>query len=72
MDEKGRGLVYDAWDRLVEIKTSPNGTRLVRYTYDPLGRRVKEENGTTKDLYYSAAWQVLEEREAQAVAKHYV
>ena len=49
-DEKGRGLVYDAWDRLVEIKTSPTGTRIVRYSYDALGRRVKDENGITNAL----------------------
>ncbi len=86
-DEKGRGLVYDAWDRLVEVLTAPGGARLVRYTYDPLGRRACETTGglateklctvtggTLRDFYYSRAWQVVEEREGAtpAVKAHYV
>ena len=60
-DETGRQYVYDAWNHLVDVKTSV-GTRLVRFSYDALGRRVKEENGTAKEFYSSAAWQLLEER----------
>ena len=34
---------------------------LASYSCDGLGRRVVEAvGGTTRDLYYSAAWQVLE------------
>ena len=42
------------------------------YTLDALGRRVKEDvnatydTGTDTELYYSAGWQVLEERQASA------
>src|SRR5439155_6168277 len=60
-DELGRTLIYDAWNRLVQIKDS-SGTTLYTYSYDALGRRVSETvpgtPATTHDLYYSAAWQV--------------
>jgi RHS repeat-associated protein len=65
-DETGKQYVYDAWNRLVLVKNS-SGTDLVRYEYDGLTRRIKERNfqsSTPKqnDLYYSAQWQVIEER----------
>jgi RHS repeat-associated protein len=61
-DETGQTLKYDAWNRLVEIKTS-GGTTLSAYVPDALTRRIKETSGgTTRDLYYSASWQVLEEK----------
>jgi RHS repeat-associated protein len=61
-DETGKGFVFDAWNRLVQVKTSPTGTLLATYAFDPLGRRVQEtESGVTRDLYFSTAWQVLEE-----------
>ncbi|MFO0929436.1 MAG: SdrD B-like domain-containing protein [Gemmataceae bacterium] len=58
-DEQGRTLVYDAWNRLVRV--TEDGTTLIAYTHDALGRRVTEGN---RVLYYSAAWQVIEERES--------
>src|SRR5262249_43241065 len=61
-DETGRQLVYDAWDRLVQVKDA-GGNVLVTYRYDALGRRISATaGGVTRDLYYSDAWQVLEER----------
>jgi YD repeat-containing protein len=61
-DETGRQLVYDAWGRLVTVKDS-GGTTLETDGYDALGRRVTESaSGVTRDLYYSPADQVLEER----------
>ncbi len=85
-DENGRQYVYDAWDRLVEIKTpAPQSQRIARFTYDALGRRVCEtagglagENlctvtgGTRRDFYYSAQWQVLEEHLNGAAKAQYV
>jgi RHS repeat-associated protein len=63
------GLVYDAWDRLVEVRSVDQGNAVLwRGRYDALGRRVFEEDYTQPagrqrtDLYYSADWQVLEER----------
>ncbi|WP_145243812.1 RHS repeat domain-containing protein [Urbifossiella limnaea] len=59
-DETGRRFVYDAWNRLVRVKNA-GGTTLVSYSYDGRNRRVTRNDGATTDLYYSAAWQVVEE-----------
>src|SRR5206468_6224111 len=59
-DQAGHTLVYDAWNRLVQAKNG--ASTLDAYAYDALGRRVSENPGTARDLYYSAQWQVLEER----------
>jgi RHS repeat-associated protein len=60
-DGSGNTYVYDAWNRLVAVRNG--GTTIASYGYDGMGRRITEtESGTTRDLYYSAAWQVLEER----------
>jgi RHS repeat-associated protein len=68
-DETGRTLVYDAWNRLVQVKNS-GGNTLASYKYNALGERVIEVHGTDQhDLYYSAAWQVVEERSSDGV--HY-
>jgi RHS repeat-associated protein len=60
-DGSGNTFVYDAWNRLVAVK---NGASTVAsYAYDGLNRRITETHGSnTTDLYYSANWQVLEER----------
>jgi RHS repeat-associated protein len=59
-DGTGNSYVYDAWNELVAVKS--NGTTVASYSYDGLGRRITQtEGGTTSDLYYSAADQVLEE-----------
>jgi RHS repeat-associated protein len=60
-DQTGKTLVFDAWDRLVQI--SAGGVTIVSYAHDALGRRVSENAGTLRELYYSAGWQVLEERQ---------
>jgi RHS repeat-associated protein len=61
-DELGQTYKYDAWNRLVQVKNS-GGTVIASYAYDGLGRRVQEtHSGTVNDLFYSSAWQVLEER----------
>jgi RHS repeat-associated protein len=59
-DETGKQYVYDAWNRLKIVKNS-GGTTLVTYAYDPLTRRVQEVTGSTRDLYYSSQWQLIEE-----------
>ncbi len=69
-DPSGKTLVWDAWNQLKEVKQGQ--TTLVSYNYDALGRRITENAGTLKDLYYSAAWQVLEEREGSLVRAQYV
>jgi RHS repeat-associated protein len=60
-DGSGNTFVYDAWNRLVAVKNG--GTTLATYGYNGIGERITETHGTTTtDLYYSSAWQVLEER----------
>ena len=61
-DDLGHTLVYDAWNRLVEVKDG--STVLKTYAYDGLGRRITEapNNANPTELYYSAASQVVEER----------
>src|SRR5262249_32915581 len=55
-DETGKQFAYDAWNRLVQVKDASNNV-LASYQYDGLGRRITEAvGGTTRDLYYSAAW----------------
>src|SRR5262249_23578228 len=50
---------------LVAVKQG--STVLVSYTLDALRRRATENAGTLRDLYYSAQWQVIEERESGVV-----
>ena len=72
-DNEGHALVYDAWGRLVTVKTSAAGSAIASYTYDGAGRRITETHGgTTRDLYHSPAGQVLEERQGSAVKDQYV
>ena len=53
--------VYDAWNRLISL--SDGSTTVGQYTYDGANRlTTKLVSGTTRHFYYSAAWQVLEER----------
>jgi RHS repeat-associated protein len=44
------------------VQVKQGATPLASYSYDALGRRVIENSGTARDLYYSTGWQVLEER----------
>jgi YD repeat-containing protein len=65
-DGTGRTYVYDAWNRLVAVKSGSN--TLAAYGYNALGERITETHGTTTtDLYYDASWQVIEERQAGVV-----
>lgn len=72
-DESGRTLTFDAWDRLVSVNASGGGN-LVTYKVDALRRRIvtAPAGGTARHDYYSAAWQVLEEREGGTVKNQYV
>jgi RHS repeat-associated protein len=63
-------LIFDAWNRLVQVKSG--STVLEGYTYDPLGRRVTLNPGTLTSLYYSSAWQVLEEQSGGSTQAQYV
>jgi YD repeat-containing protein len=54
-----RTFIYDAWNRIVEVKAG--GTPVARYTYDGLGRRIRNTL-VGRSYYYSASWQLLAER----------
>jgi RHS repeat-associated protein len=71
-DEVGRQFVYDAWNRLVEVRDG-SGETVKRYAYDGLHRRISEAaGGVTTDFYYSDQWQVLEERVGGQTTVQYV
>ncbi len=71
-DQNGQQYVYDAWNRLVTVKDSGSNT-IATYEFDALGRRVQQTvSSTTTDFFYSAAWQVLEERVGSDVKIQYV
>jgi RHS repeat-associated protein len=71
VDEQGRTFIWDAWNRLVEVKQG--STTLVECQYDGLKRRIVEDDGTSeRHLYYSDQWQVLEERVGGDTVTQYV
>ncbi|OWK38392.1 RHS repeat-associated core domain-containing protein [Fimbriiglobus ruber] len=61
-DETGQQYVYDAWGRLVAVKSAAGAT-LETNTYDGMSRLVTQTSGgvTTKS-YFSAQGQVLEQQ----------
>ncbi len=63
-DELNRTYIYDAWNRLISVSGAGTpSTPQASYAYDALGRRIKEiSGGQTRELFYSAEWQVIEER----------
>src|SRR5262249_24735767 len=71
-DEVGQQYVYDAWNRLVKVKDS-SGNTLETLSYDALFHRISATaSGTTTDYFFSAAWQVLEERVSGQATAQYV
>jgi len=63
-DERNNSFSFDAWNRLAQVVTSSS---TLTYRYDALNRRIVESVlqgmlATSRDLYYSKDWQVLEER----------
>ncbi len=61
--DAGQTMVYDAWNRLVGVKSGSE--TVAAYAYDALTRRISETysgTATTNHLYYSPQWQVIEER----------
>jgi RHS repeat-associated protein len=64
-DESGQTLEYDAWGRLARVRNSGGGV-IATNSYDGLGRRITEVRAGITELYYSASWQVLEERATEA------
>ncbi|MEM8875274.1 MAG: RHS repeat-associated core domain-containing protein [Planctomycetota bacterium] len=80
-DEEGNTLSYDGWGRLVRWDdpgtTGTGGQPEKAYVYDALYRRIEESGALSPRIqsYYSAQWQVLEEREvagSTTVERQYV
>ncbi len=54
--------VWDAWNRIVEVKNE-NGATVQKNAYDGLFRRItKESDGVAVHIYWSDRWKPLEER----------
>lgn len=53
-------LVWDAWNRLMEVKDGTDSVAV--HAYDGLTRRVTKLASTTLHYYYSDQWQILEVR----------
>jgi RHS repeat-associated protein len=67
-------LVWDAWNRLVEVKDE-NGVPVQKNAYDGLSRRItKEAGGTVTHTFWSDRWKPLEERigSATTAARSYL
>src|SRR5579884_3758473 len=70
-DNNGNSFKYNAWNEIVSA--SNNGTTIASYSVDGLGRRATEsEGGTLSDVYFSSAWQVVEEDVSGAMTNQYV
>jgi len=65
-------FVYDAWNRLVQVKADNGGSPgdiIATYCYDAAGRRIRKLLGTNPaspdtsyDYYFNNLWQILEVR----------
>ena len=56
-------LIYDAWNRLVEVKDG--ATSIAKFEYDGLHQRTLKEDvaaGNTYHYYYNPSWQVIDVR----------
>src|SRR5262249_47603985 len=69
-DQTGKTLIVDAWNRLVQVKSG--STVLTSYGYDALNRRITENPGTLRDIYFSNSWQTLEEDVTGGMQDQYV
>jgi RHS repeat-associated protein len=66
-----RTCVWDAWNRLVEVKDG--GVSVAKFRYDGLTRRItKETPAQTRSYYFNNQWRALEERISGTVNKDYL
>ena len=64
-------LVYDAWNRLVQVKDG--ATVVATYGYNGLNHRVKKVVGSeAREFYYNSQWQCLEEYVGSTCNKRYI
>ena len=63
--------IWDAWNRLVEVKDG--GVSVAKFRYDGLTRRItKETPAQTRSYYFNDQWRALEERISGTVNKDYL
>jgi RHS repeat-associated protein len=63
--DENHTYVYDAWNRLVEVRDRGDDSLIAEYEYDGQKRRIeKTVDSTTEDIFYNSEWQILEVRTA--------
>ncbi len=66
-----RNYVYDTDNRLIEVRDA-SSTLIATYSYDPFGRRLSKDTGTSKTYYlYSAEGLIAEADAAGQITKSY-
>ncbi|NBB95343.1 MAG: hypothetical protein GVY16_06340 [Planctomycetes bacterium] len=64
--------IYDAWNRLVEVRDRGDDSLIAEYEYDGQKRRIeKTVDETETDYFYNDNWQLVEERVDGSVAYEY-
>jgi RHS repeat-associated protein len=59
--------IYDAWNRLVEVRDRATDALIAEYEYDGQKRRISSTTGVspvTDDYFYNSGWQLIETRTA--------
>lgn len=60
---KGCTLIWDAWNRIVQVKSAQTNATIATYAYDGLTRRTTSTvSGTVRHFYYNDIWKCVEER----------
>jgi len=60
---KGYTIVWDAWNRIVQVKNAQTSATVATYAYDGLTRRTTSTvSGTVRHFYYNNLWKCVEER----------
>ncbi len=60
---KGLTIVWDAWNRIVQVKNAQPSATVATYAYDGLTRRITSTvGGTVRHFYYNDVWKAVEER----------
>ena len=60
---KGYTIVWDAWNRIVQVKNAQTSATVATYAYDGLTRRTTTTIGSTvRHFYYNNLWKCVEER----------
>jgi RHS repeat-associated protein len=60
---KGYTIVWDAWNRIVQVKNAHTAATVATYAYDGLTRRTTTTIGSTvRHFYYNNLWKCVEER----------